>query len=736
MATVHLAEDLKHGRMVALKVLRPELGVEGARFLREVRVTARLQHPGIVPLYDSGNANGVLFYVMPWVQGESLRERIDREGAMSLDASLGVLRSVAAALHYAHEQGVVHRDVKPSNILLGAHDTVVVADFGVAHAVQVAGDQRLTAVGRSVGTPSYMSPEQAAGDEDVDARSDIYALGAMAFEMLSGHPPFAGTSTAALLAKKLTQAPPTLSEFPPAVQRMVDRALQTERGRRQGSARELAQTAASILTASAAGPRTATDGPPAIVVLPFRNLSPDPDNAYLADGIAEEILSDFAQLDALRVISRRTAAQYRDTPKSTPEIASELDVHYVLEGSVRKAGNAVRATVQLVEAATDKQLWSAKFSGTVDDVFEIQERVSSEVFEALHLSLSEKDLRRVASRKEEDPQTLELIMRVRYEMWQLTPESVRRAEALLDQRDDLVQRTPRLMAAKAHLLFQSVNFGLATDERRIDLARSLAEAAIAQDPDCAAAYSALAWIHAGRLRQLDRGVEYAEQALTLDPSDQDARILVVVAPRPLGVHRTLEPDEIAGQLLREDPLSPVAHAALSMGRSGRGDWAGAVEAMDRSLELEWNALFALSRAWYLCELGRTEAAVETLDRCAEEGGPMARLASALRHAIRGEPEAAVASIDDEVVEWARPDGEYSWLVAAMFAFAGARDRAIRWLDRAVDNQFFNWRMLAEHDRLLGSLHGDPDFERIVERARREQKRLVDRWTAESSHSAP
>lgn len=218
MATVHLAEDLKHGRMVALKVLRAELTLAGDRFLREVRVTAGLQHPGIVPLYDSGQEGAALYYVMPWVEGETLRDRLDREGRIPLEESLRILQTVAAALHYAHERGIVHRDVKPSNILLGAAGTVQVADFGVAYAVQAAGNARLTATGHSIGTPTYMSPEQAAGDEVVDRRSDVYGPGAMAHEMLSGSPPFTANTTAGLLAKKLTAAAPTLADVPPAVQ--------------------------------------------------------------------------------------------------------------------------------------------------------------------------------------------------------------------------------------------------------------------------------------------------------------------------------------------------------------------------------------------------------------------------------------------------------------------------------------------------------------------------------------
>lgn len=727
MATVHLAEDRKHGREVALKVLRPELALASDRFLKEIRVTAGLQHPGIVPLYDSGDAGGLLFYVMPWIQGESLRDRLDRDGPIALDESLRILQTVSNALHYAHEQGVVHRDIKPSNILLGPHGTVFVADFGVAHAVLAAGDQKLTSVGHSVGTPSYMSPEQASGDETVDARSDIYALGAMAFEMLSGTPPFSGSSTAGLLVKKLTEAPPTLSGFPPAVQRMVQRALQTQPSERQASARELAETATTLLAGTSREPARAPEGPPAIIVLPFRNLSPDPDNAYFADGLAEEILSDLAQLDALRVISRTTAMQYRDSGKAIPELAAELAVHYALEGSVRKAGNAIRATVQLVEAATDRQLWSSKFNGTLDDVFEIQERVSTQVVAALEVSLSAKDVERLSKRREEDPRALELIMKVQYETWRVTPEAMRRAEAMLDQADDLVQGSPRLMAMKANLLFQTVNFGFSTDEDRITEARRLAEVAIAEDPECAPAYSALAWIHLGRLRQAAEGVEYAERAYELDPSDTAARIALVVLPLLLGISRRVDPAEVHQRMVREDPLFPAIHAAASVYTASRGLWEASLELIDRSLELEWNGSFRVTRAFALLQFDRRAEAEATLARDLDEKGPMAGLARALYHALRGDRPRALAALDEEVFAWARPDGEYAWHLARTYTILEDPVEALRWLDRAVDGAFWNWRLLGEYDRVLAPLRDEPEFERIVDRSRRMQQKLAERW---------
>src|SRR6266513_1619979 len=208
MATVYLARDLKHDRDVAVKVLRPELAaaVGADRFLAEIKTTANLQHPHILPLHDSGEANGSLFYVMPFVQGESLRDRLVREQQLPIDDAVRIAREVADALAYAHEHGVIHRDIKPENILLqGGH--ALVADFGIALAIQQAGGQRMTQTGMSLGTPQYMSPEQATGERTIDARSDIYALGTVTYEMLAGEPPFVGPTTQATIARLMTEAP-------------------------------------------------------------------------------------------------------------------------------------------------------------------------------------------------------------------------------------------------------------------------------------------------------------------------------------------------------------------------------------------------------------------------------------------------------------------------------------------------------------------------------------------------
>jgi serine/threonine-protein kinase len=245
MATVYLAHDLRHGRHVALKVLKPDLGaVLGVeRFLSEIRVTANLQHPNLLPLFDSGEADGLLYYVMPFVEGESLRARLDREKQLPIDEAIRIAIAIANALDYAHAHGVIHRDLKPENILLQAGQPVI-ADFGIALAVSNAGGNRITQTGLSLGTPAYMSPEQATGDRVIDARSDIYSLGAMTYEMLTGEPPHTGNTAQSVIARMLTERPrpirTTRAAVPEYVEATVQRALEKLPADRFSSVRELA----------------------------------------------------------------------------------------------------------------------------------------------------------------------------------------------------------------------------------------------------------------------------------------------------------------------------------------------------------------------------------------------------------------------------------------------------------------------------------------------------------------
>ena len=383
MANVYLAKDLKHPRSVALKVLKPELAssLGTDRFLREIEIAAGLTHPHILPLYDSGEAGGLLYYVMPHV-GESLRDRLIRERQIPLEDALRITGEVAGALDYAHSRDVVHRDIKPENILFQAGHAVV-SDFGIARAITVAAEGRMTGTGIAVGTPGYMSPEQAEGIDELDGRSDLYSLGCVLYEMLAGDPPFTGWSAQAILARQLVDPVPRLrtvrDTVPEWLEQAVLRLLAKAPADRFATVAEFVAglTEPSTITVAEPAPFVQTTPAPehSIAVLPFVNLSADPENGYFCDGMTEEILNALSAVPSLHVASRTSAFTFKGATEDIRTIGEKLRVRAVLEGSVRRADVKLRVTAQLINVADGFHLWSQTYDREMKDVFAIQDEI-------------------------------------------------------------------------------------------------------------------------------------------------------------------------------------------------------------------------------------------------------------------------------------------------------------------------------------------------------------------------
>jgi len=600
MAIVFLAEDLRHRRRVALKVLRPEVAAEigPGRFLREIETAARLTHPHILPIHDSGEAEGFLYYVMPYVEGESLRGWLDREKQLPLDDALLIAREVADALSYAHSHGVVHRDIKPENILLQSGHAVV-ADFGIARAVTVAaGDTRtatLTAAGTALGTPAYMSPEQATGSRDLDGRSDLYSLGCVLYEMLAGQPPFTAPTVESLLRQHLTAEAPSITAIRPAVPGWVAAAVQ----------RALAKTPADrfspvALFAEALAPResaaTPAAAPPApaprvrrslrlvllagaavivavgtlyllrparhatpptvpaharreIAVLPFQNLSTEGPHAYFAAGLHEELVTQLAKVGALKVISRTSVMGYEGTSKPLKTIANELGAGSIVEGSVQVDGERLRVNVQLIDAATDEHLWAERYDRRLNDAFAIQSEVAQKIVAAVGSALTSGEQGMLAVAPTTNPEAYRLYL----------------------QGNEYLARPG----------FRRQN---------LETAQQLFERALALDPNFALAHAALSRAHAmywiffdHSAARIARAREEAEAALRLAPDLPEAHRAMGLAQFRSGAYRrALDEFSIALKGLPNDELSwrwiGFAHRHL-------GDWKEATTAFERAAQL-------------------------------------------------------------------------------------------------------------------------------------------------------
>jgi len=500
MATVYLAEEKKHGRKVAIKVLRPEitaaLGTE--RFLREIGIAARLAHPHIVPLIDSGEAGGLLYYVQPHVPGGSLRDRLLAERQLSLRDALRIAQEVGAGLDFAHREGFVHRDVKPENILF-ADGHALLADFGVARACCGAEEDAaqsgptVTDVGLAVGTPEYMSPEQASGDQDLGAASDVYSLACVVYEMLAGEPPFQGPGRA-VIAKQVTETPRPLRgirpEVPVAMERAILHALEKDPLQRYSSAAEfVVALAASAAPGAARGSATTRS----IAVLPFVNASPDPNNEYLSDGISDELIDALAKIAGLRVSSRTSVFALKGKPLDVRAVGALLGVSVVLEGTVRRAGDRLRITAQLTSTDEGRLLWSQRYDRQLVDVFAIQDEIAATIVNTLRATMLADLSEHVPKRYTENIQAYGLYLKGRFAWNKRTEEGV--AEAIEYFKQAIVE-DPSYAPAYAGL---SDSFSLDVDYRSIPVADAYAKAkeyahkALALDEALFTAHASLAW---------------------------------------------------------------------------------------------------------------------------------------------------------------------------------------------------------------------------------------------------
>ena len=703
MATVYLAQDLKHRRQVAIKVLKPELaaGLGPGRFLREIETTAHLRHPHILPLYDSGEADGFLFYVMPFVEGQSLRERLRREKQLPLDEALRITREVADALSYAHGRGVVHRDIKPENILLEG-DHAVVADFGIARAISAAGGEELTQTGMVLGTPTYMSPEQMAGSGDVDGRSDLYALACVLYEMLAGQPPFTGATAAAVMSRHLLDPVPPLTsarrDCPVWIAHAVLRAL----AKRPADRFEAAAAFVAALEAPAPDRREHS-----IVVLPFANLSPDPENAFFADGLTEEVITDLSRIRALRVISRNSSAQLKGTAKDTRTIGRELGVRYILEGSVRRAGQSLRVTSQLVEAESDTQLWAERFTGTTADIFEIQEQIARKISDALAVRLSGAEERRLTRQPFRDMQAFEWYLRARQLNLEFTSSAIADGLVLVEQAIEREGEHAGLLALKGYLLcnrHQIANTGAAD----LTEATRCVDRALTLDPEVPTALIARAMLE---IRQpvVDSGLllRLLHRAYATEPTTDACLWLTVYLCQTGRPERSLVFAEAAARI---DPLSGIPAFLPCFTKTFMG-------LHDEALPMSRHVVArhqddAVTRFWcgqLAATMGAADEASATLKQvtATDLWGTVAAL---YRHGLAGQASDVQRLVRDAAVrDVALVDDTLSWVLAQALSAVGAHDEAMWWLRRGADRGFVNARFVREVDHMLPPLRVHPDM---------------------------
>jgi TolB-like protein/Tfp pilus assembly protein PilF len=763
MATVYLAQDLKHDRKVAVKVLRPELAaVIGAeRFLAEIKVTANLQHPNLLPLFDSGEAGkrgsgeaSYLYYVMPYVEGETLRARLERERQLPVDEVVRIVTLLANALDYAHAHGVIHRDLKPENILLAAGQPVI-ADFGIALAVAQAGGSRVTETGLSLGTPYYMSPEQAAGERNLDAKSDQYALGAVTYEMLSGEPPHSGPTAQVIIARLMTEKPRSLQATRPGIPRTLDlavaralskpaadrfpdcgafaRALSPSPARAAPARRLIIAAGVGLLlvaavllarrfTTAKAGAASGNDN--TVAVMLFDNVTRDTMYAYLADGLAAEIATTLGRVPRLEVRSPGAVrSAQRGIDPDPVEVGRRLNVRNVVEGDYQRGGDRIRVSVRLVSLPSGTQRWSESYTRPAADLLAVQEEIARAVVVAIAGQLLPQERSVLAARPTTNPEAYDHFLRGNFQLARRTPASVARAidefSAALRMDSSFAQASARVGLGYALYLDWGWRFpgGVPADSQ---LARGMRAAELALKLDST---SSDGWMARGYLlgfrhpRTLDGVLEALKRATELEPTNaeawhQYASWLTGAGEFDAGLvalrrAKAIEPGR-AVSWLQEAQLLEIQHRD-----------AEALKSYDSAIAVdpEFYAAY-FQRTWLRLRAGDltgaradAEAALRFSPPSEEYYGlaPMAAVA-----AYSGDTAAARQFMARAVIPYVGQPAPPLVVEVLAFGFTatGDRDSALAWIDRARPRgALMWWNMLFP---ALESLRGDPRFQRLLE----------------------
>ena len=756
MGEVYRARDLRLGRDVAVKVLPDRLAADPqalARFEREARAVAALSHPNVLALYDFGQYDGKVCAVTELLEGESLDRRIARE-KISWRQAAEIAAAIADGLSAAHDRGIVHRDLKPTNVFLTRTGLVKVIDFGLARpeTALTPGDPTRpanTEPGTVLGTVGYMSPEQVRGEE-VDARSDLFSLGCVLYEMLTGDRAFADGTPAETLAAILRDQPTGLTGgvVPSNLEPVVRRCLEKDRNRRFQSASDLAFALRGLLAGTATIPAApvrwnwrllaaagtcllgalvaipAVRGAVApwltpgrvtsIAVLPFVNGSGDPAQEFMADGVTEQLIGDLARIPALRVISRTSAMTYKASPKALREIAADLGVTNVLEGSFTRVGTRVAVTADLINASTDAHLWSDRFERDIHDILTLQKEIAEQVARRVAASLSSADLQRLQNRRQIDPEAFDSYIRGRYAWNKRAEADLIRAEAEFSHAIDVDPTYAAAWAGRADAYSQMGYLGTLPYREAFPKARAAAIRALELDPDRAEPHASLGYIHLYFDWDFDQAEREFKRAIALDPNTVTARHSYSIL-----LTATLRPDDARTQIEAAhalDPFSPLVSTDMGFERYYERRYPDAAASLQDAIKTYPQTPlphFWLART-YQAE-GRFDEALAEFQRGGAAIAASPALFAGLGHlyAISGR-RAEALKVLDTMHAMSSQRFVTAYAPALVHLGLGDRNQALQELQRAYDERAA-WMVWLLKDPRWDPMRGDARFEAIVER---------------------
>lgn len=700
MSRVFVASQRSLGRRVVVKVVPRALGpVNAERFRREILFAAQLNHPHIVGVLTAGESEGMGFYTMPFVEGESLRVRMAREGQLPIPTVIGVLHDVAEALAYAHARGVIHRDIKPENVLL-VGNSAMLADFGIAKAFASDGGAAsngdttaVTAAGAVVGTPKYMAPEQASGDHGADQRMDIYSLGLVGYEMLTGRMPFGGQTPQELLVSRFLRRPDPVtnyrSDVPPSLAALIMHCIATEPSARLGSADEILHELDALRSGDVAiAPTPLRAERPvgrSIAVLPFVNRSPGDENEYFSDGMTDELINALARANSLRVAARTSSFALKGTTEDVKSIGRRLEVDAILEGSVRRAGNRIRITAQLVDVSNGFQLWSNVYDRELTDVFDIQEEIARAIARALS-TLSSSEVAAVAVPRVANMEAYDLYLKGRLHWHERSASRLESALQLFSQAATIEPSFAQAHAGIADAYAMLGQYGVMAPGDAFPMSKAAAQRALALDANLAEAHASLGfslffydWDYAGAEQAFRR-------ALELNPSyafghQWYGQLLGVMG-------RAEESIEESRRAVQLDPLSPVVNTNLGNALYLARRFDDAIRQCNRAIALEprfFLPYFFLAQSLY------GKGSFEEAESAARQGAelapesPLAMTALGFILARNGKHGEARAILD-EFLEQHRAGKPMAVYISMLEMGLGDIDKGILWQERAIEER--------------------------------------------------
>ncbi len=717
MGVVYKAEDTALQRTVALKFLPPELTRDPEakqRFLHEARAVARLDHPNICTVYEVGESDGQLFLAMACYEGMTLREKL-KAGPLPWAEAAALAMQVAVGLAEAHARGIVHRDIKPANLFVTDKGQLKILDFGLA---KLTGASILTHEGSTVGTVHYMSPEQARG-EAVDVRTDIWSLGAVLHELVAGQPPFKGEYAQAVIYGILNEAPPALAhdrgDLPPALQVIVGRCLAKQPAERYPSAGELAESLRALsgpAPPAPAGVPGTCDERPSIAVLPFANLSADKENQYFSDGLAEDIIDALTQVPGLRVMARTSAFAFRGKEADVREIGTRLNVGHILEGSVRRSGDRIRVTAQLVKSSDGYHLWSQRFDREMTDVFAIQDEISQAIVEKLRVQLAKEGP--LVKRRTENLAAYDLCLKARYHLTKVSSEGFELSRQYCEQAIALDPSYALAFVEVGETYLWSAYWGFTNPREMLLRIKSAALDALRIDDAIAEAHSLLGAVLG--VGEFDwRGAEWEfRRALELNPSSAIVRFYYAMwFLRVVG--QTEQTMTEIRRALELDPLEPFINTLVGYQLHVMHQTEAAIAHLQHTIELHPTSFFPywiISIPYAL--IGRLDEAIAMAEKATELSGRNSIAMGILGRAYGLAGRIAEAQhLLDELIVRRRTTYVPPSALAYIYRSLGYQDQAMEWYARGIEEWDQNLLLALKTEPSYDPLRSHPHFQALL-----------------------